>query len=165
MGILAIAFIFNNANSQCISGNCDNGIGIWKYKGGETLEAKFINKDYTFGKYTFPNGDFYEGDFKNAFYDGLGYLKKKNGDFSIGTFNKGVFISGYEYKDKKIIQVQPEGTTTIDITKISSAIKKQDSNNQPNVSAIKDAKDLVQQIPNNKAAEKTDHLNNMKPKN
>ena len=58
------------AFSQCISGNCENGFGVYLLSGSW-------------------EGDEYEGEFKNGFFDGIGTYTWKNSDKYVGEWKDG----------------------------------------------------------------------------
>ena len=48
--------------SQCISGDCENGFGVYNYSNGDRYEGLFKNGKWNGkGKYYYKNGDIYEG--------------------------------------------------------------------------------------------------------
>ena len=50
----------------CISGDCDNGFGIWGYDNGDKYEGNWVDKKmHGSGIYYYKNGDIYKGDFRN----------------------------------------------------------------------------------------------------
>lgn len=65
--------IFNTANSQCVSGDCDNGFGTWKWDNGTIYQGEFQNKARGgYGYYLFENGDIYVGEWQNNKRHGYG---------------------------------------------------------------------------------------------
>lgn len=120
--IVILNLLFSNFTyAQCTKGNCDNGQGEWKYLDGSIVKAEFKNQAYTYAIKTFPDGTVYQGEFVKAQFDGKGYLKKKNGDFMIGIFKKDTLYSGYEYKNKLIIQKMPK-ISNAELTKIGQGV-------------------------------------------
>ena len=86
--------IFCNAlvSAQCLSGDCINGQGVFKYASGALYEGKFSNgKIADFGTLFFSNGNVYKGNWKNQYREGNGELKYANGDHYQGGFQKGRF--------------------------------------------------------------------------
>jgi hypothetical protein len=88
----------------CLEGNCDNGFGkarqvindsivIGTYK-GEFRYHKFHGK----GKFTFNNGNFYEGQFKSGLYNGSGVLVRPDGTVDAGIWEDHVLVE----RDEKI---------------------------------------------------------------
>ncbi len=83
LALLSICFI---AKAQCLSGDCVNGKGTFKYSQGGVYVGDFKNgKKEGQGEYIWVNGDIYNGSFKNDRRDGSGWLQtidgKKYGDW------------------------------------------------------------------------------------
>ena len=66
----------STTTSNCLSGDCDNGWGIYEWKSGSST------------------GDKYYGEWKNGYREGDGVYTWKNGDKYVGGWVKGV-INGY----------------------------------------------------------------------
>lgn len=109
------------AHSECISGNCSNGKGIYSFTDGSLYEGQFKNrlfhgkgtmkyangnvyignwvknKRVGKGQLTFANGDQYRGDFENNQFWGIGTYRYADGDTYSGAWannlanGKGVF--------------------------------------------------------------------------
>lgn len=82
---LLILFLFGlvtqSLNAQCISGDCINGTGTWKWESGATYTGEF--KDGTrsgYGQYTFQNGDIYVGEWQSNRRHGYGVYHYKSRD-------------------------------------------------------------------------------------
>ncbi|PRP85687.1 hypothetical protein PROFUN_06521 [Planoprotostelium fungivorum] len=73
------------------------------FKNGDKYTGQFnrSQKQHGQGKYTFTNGDVYEGDFKNGLFHGVGMFKRDNGDCYTGDFKNDLFDGRgvYVYKD------------------------------------------------------------------
>ncbi len=91
----------STAKEVCISGNCTNGFGKKRYANGETLEGFFENgKANGIATHTLSNGNSYNGNFKDDYYQGYGIYYWKNEDtYYYGTWEKGQ-INGYGYQLK-----------------------------------------------------------------
>jgi hypothetical protein len=96
--------------AECISGNCVNGKGIYKFANGAEYDGDFAdslmsgfgvivwqNKDKYLGdfkagirtgkgKYYYANGNIYEGDFKDNIFEGKGTLLYNDGSKYIGDW-------------------------------------------------------------------------------
>ena len=72
VGLLFLSI--NSADAQCISGDCKNGIGTWKWeKSGAVYTGQFLNGTRNgYGQYTFGNGDVYVGEWQNNERHGYG---------------------------------------------------------------------------------------------
>ncbi len=78
--------------SKCIKGNCKNGSGILITPEGDRYEGVFRNSKLEGeGRWRNRHGDFYKGSFKNGQVNGRGKLTLTNGDFYIGEFKNGKF--------------------------------------------------------------------------
>tara|TARA_B110001452_G_scaffold263436_1_gene264865 strand:- start:139 stop:1149 length:1011 start_codon:yes stop_codon:yes gene_type:complete len=111
--------------SQCKSGDCENGTGVYIFQGGDYFQGEFQNGEIYKGKITFKESSTtFEGTFLN---------KKLNGDSckiitknqsQIGLFKNGILIKGiYTYKEPNLIQVS-EGEFDNSINLINEGILK-----------------------------------------
>lgn len=82
--LLAITF---QLSAQCISGNCQNGTGTYRYSATSKYTGQFKGsvRDGR-GKMTLPNGAFYEGQFSRGKIQGEGTMTYANGDKYIGAW-------------------------------------------------------------------------------
>jgi|TARA_B100001094_G_scaffold331313_1_gene399198 clan AA aspartic protease (TIGR02281 family) len=117
--LLFIPFIIS-AQSKCISGNCEDGIGYWKdisgfsyngsFKNGEMSgEGKLIfSKTYQYGDELgksymhFEDAISYEGKFQNSQPNGQGLLLVNDGSKYEGQFNSGDLIKGKIFLSQEI---------------------------------------------------------------
>jgi len=89
LSILGSLLTFN-LSAQCLDGNCQNGMGVYKYPSGAIYDGKFQNgKIAKFGTLFFSNGNVYKGEWQNEYRQGQGKLEYANGDFYSGGFKKG----------------------------------------------------------------------------
>lgn len=66
-------FTINIVDAQCISGDCINGNGTYKWESGATYTGEFRNGTRDgYGQYTFHNGDVYIGEWQNSERHGYG---------------------------------------------------------------------------------------------
>jgi hypothetical protein len=93
--VLVFAFL-SSSFAECISGDCDNGYGIYLWDGGDKYDGDWKNGEmYGHGAYYFgDSGNRYAGEVKNGFRDGLGKFTWADGDQYIGEF-KANQMSGY----------------------------------------------------------------------
>ena len=83
-------FLFTGLNAQCVSGNCDNGYGVKKYKDGTMYVGEWWNGEASGqGTVIWPNGSIYVGEFIKGLYSGEGTLLTNN-DFYVGEFDKNI---------------------------------------------------------------------------
>lgn len=113
---------------KCISGNCENGEGVFEFKSGMKYEGQFKNKEMSGvgvmeflsgniyegefsenqfngnGKFIFKDGTVYKGQFKDGLFDGRGVLYSNNGHRYSGTFKNHYFdgIGVYEFPDSSV---------------------------------------------------------------
>lgn len=77
----------------CISGDCNNGFGIYLYENGQKIytqfsEGKVINKVVCY----YANGEKYIGNWYDSQRDGLGILYQKDGKIAEGIWGRDFFI-------------------------------------------------------------------------
>ena len=93
--IIAYLSFLTPVKAQCISGDCDKGIGTYVFKSGSKYEGAFKNgKKNGKGKFTFSSGDIYEGDYLNDEETGNGKYTAVDGTTEIGKFLNGK-LNGY----------------------------------------------------------------------
>lgn len=83
-----------NIQSGCISGDCQNGDGIFAYPDGSKYEGHFLlGKFGGQGTFSFSNGDKYVGKFKENYPDGLGtrFVASSGGE-ETGEWKQGEFL-------------------------------------------------------------------------
>ena len=76
---------------QCISGNCDNGFGVWKYSTGDVYKGEWRNGEMEgIGVYNFKGaGDIYRGEWKSNKIHGFGTFTYASGAYYSGEFKDG----------------------------------------------------------------------------
>jgi len=105
-----IVFLFSamDAQSQCVSGDCENGFGTWEWPNGTIYKGEFKNKARNgYGYYLFENGDVYVGEWQNNERHGYGVYyfsnhnshKRYSGEWRAGQ-RSGMGI--LHYNDAKI---------------------------------------------------------------
>jgi len=73
--------------AQCISGNCQNGTGTYRYSSNITYTGKFVNGIREGkGKMTLQNGNVYEGAFSRGRMSGEGIMTYANGERYAGQW-------------------------------------------------------------------------------
>jgi len=117
-GVLVICtFLFplNSWGQECLSGNCENGKGLYLFESGDIYEGDFKNgKRHGKGVYSWKNGKKYEGRFENGNIEGKGTFTWPSGNKFKGNYKnnkidgRGIFewadgrsYDG-EYKDGKM---------------------------------------------------------------
>jgi hypothetical protein len=83
-----IAVMFSNAlSAQCVSGNCQNGTGSYRYAGNIVYTGQFVNGVREGrGKIVLSNGNVYEGQFRQGQMHGEGTMHYPKGDRYVGQW-------------------------------------------------------------------------------
>lgn len=93
--------------AQCLSGNCYNGSGKFKYTNEATYEGDFRNgQPEGKGVFTYSNGNQYNGEWKEGKKVGSGLLHFSNGARYEGQFSNN-FMDGfgrYTFKDESVYE-------------------------------------------------------------
>jgi len=91
-----------SCTATCLSGNCENGFGKYKFEDCTIYEGYFKNyKLYGKGKYTYGNGNTYDGDWVDAIRQGQGLMNYASGERYNGKWsnNKRNGFGEYTWKD------------------------------------------------------------------
>ena len=85
------SFVKQTCKQCCFQGDCENGIGSFRYQNNDLYEGKFKNKKPDgFGTYHYVNGNKYEGEFSESAMEGLGtFYNKEKKEYFIGEFKNG----------------------------------------------------------------------------
>ena len=76
----------------CVSGDCENGKGVFAYADGSRYEGKFLKgKLHGFGSLFSASGDKFVGSFENNFQNGSGTMFHADGTKSVGQWLEGEF--------------------------------------------------------------------------
>ncbi len=85
--VIATSFIPANLSAQCLSGNCQNGTGKFRYTNGAVYTGNFVNGQREGkGKMVFANNNVYEGQFTRNHIEGQGSMTYSNGDRYVGAW-------------------------------------------------------------------------------
>jgi hypothetical protein len=104
---LALLSTANELSAQCLSGNCQNGTGTFRYPNGMKYTGRFVNGQREgSGKLAFPDRRTYEGQFVRGRMQGQGTMTYVNGDSYVGQWaneqpngtGKYYFKSGERYE-------------------------------------------------------------------
>lgn len=80
------------AIAQCLEGNCENGVGKFRYNDNSQYQGAFKNgKQEGKGKIFFSNGSTYEGDWQEGNREGKGVFTMPEGHVYVGDFRKNRF--------------------------------------------------------------------------
>ena len=99
--LIFISFIFliQNAEAQCLSGNCKDGKGIFKYPSGAKYTGDFRTGEiHGMGLCVYSDGSRYEGQWASRYPEGKGTKTLKDGSKLTGTWKKGMLMNGQEIK-------------------------------------------------------------------
>lgn len=78
-------------NSGCVTGDCESGYGIQRFKNGDIYEGYFAGSEYAgFGIYTFNDGSAYIGNWTNGVLDGTVIEIFDNMTYRLTTWTNGV---------------------------------------------------------------------------
>lgn len=103
---LILVLIFSatriDAQGTCVTGNCTNGNGTFKFPSGALFEGSFEGGKMVKGTCKFTNGDVYNGNFFNNKFHGQGrYHYKQSGNLFDGTYSNGEKTNGkFTYSDR-----------------------------------------------------------------
>jgi hypothetical protein len=81
-------FLGKDLVNGCISGNCENGFGIFRWSSGDTYSGEFKDSQLTgYGNYFYSNGDKYVGNMVDAKFEGQGTYTYADGTVETGTWH------------------------------------------------------------------------------
>ncbi len=93
--LLTILIVFSACiiNAQCVSGNCVDGNGTFKWENGDMYVGDWSGGNRTgYGRYDWVDGSYYVGTFKDNLLNGQGSYYAADGTSMIGNFEKNNFI-------------------------------------------------------------------------
>lgn len=105
-----------SVSAQCISGDCRNGVGTYKYPSGARYTGNFKNGEiHGVGVCYYTDGSKYQGEWKNRFPDGKGTKTYADGTTRSGQWRTGKPVDDKgnvleEYIAKKKEERQDDGT-------------------------------------------------------
>lgn len=86
----------------CLTGNCTNGVGIYLYKDGSKVFAKFESGEVSgYAISYYADGSKYIGNIKNQKKHSSGIYFNANGTIQEGVWNEGKFVVATEHTGKK----------------------------------------------------------------
>lgn len=87
ISIILIVVSAQQAQAQCVAGDCQNGNGTYKLPNGDMYTGNWVNGVREgYGRYDWANGSYYVGDFKNNMLNGKGAFYGADGKQMIGMF-------------------------------------------------------------------------------
>lgn len=91
--ILIIAFLItNDISAQCLSGDCVNGRGTFKYPSGAVYQGEFVDGEiHGIGKLTYSDKREYVGEWVNRYQEGKGKMTMPDGRVFKGYWKRGEF--------------------------------------------------------------------------
>jgi hypothetical protein len=82
--------LFSQQKTGCISGDCENGKGVFQFPNGDKYEGDFESSHLKgYGTYTDSRGNIYIGYFKDDKFNGVGKFTRTDGTKYIGEFLNG----------------------------------------------------------------------------
>jgi hypothetical protein len=88
LSAILLAATLQTANAQCLSGNCQNGIGTYRYSATSKYTGQFQNSlRHNKGKMIYADGSTYEGNFHLGKKHGEGTIVYANGDRYVGDWS------------------------------------------------------------------------------
>ncbi len=92
-----------DVQAGCLSGDCQNGQGVFAYPDGSKYEGQFRGGKFQgSGTFFFGNGDKYVGNFKENYPNGYGTRFLKDGSQEIGQWKQGEFIGASLVQSGKV---------------------------------------------------------------
>ncbi len=89
--------------SGCISGDCENGEGVFAYPDGSKYEGQFQNsKPDGWGTFSYPNEDRYVGSFKAGLKHGKGTFYYADSTQSTGDWSEGEYIGNLQIEHGRV---------------------------------------------------------------
>ena len=77
------------SDPNCLSGNCEDGYGVYSLEGGDRYVGFFENGNFNgYGSYIFSNGNMYVGNFKDGEANGQGTFIWAEGGRYVGHWQK-----------------------------------------------------------------------------
>lgn len=136
--LLALLFSATFLQAQCISGDCKNGIGTYKYPSGARYTGHFQNGEiHGVGVCYYTDGSKYQGEWANRFPDGKGTKTYADGTTRTGLWKKGKPVdAGGNIQEEYIAKKKEEQTD--DGTNIQSGCLAGDCKNGPGIFAYPD---------------------------
>ena len=90
-----------NIQTGCISGDCENGNGVFAYADGSKYDGNFRKGELNGqGTWYFPNGDKYVGSFRDNYSHGQGVLYAADGAEMVGQWVEGEYKGDVEMTSK-----------------------------------------------------------------
>lgn len=90
--VILAAFGFNELAAQCLSGDCVNGRGKFKYPSGAVYFGEFVDGEiHGVGKLVYSDGREYVGEWVHRYQEGKGKMTMADGRVYKGYWKKGEF--------------------------------------------------------------------------
>ena len=87
---ILFTFCFHSIFAQCLSGDCQDGIGTYRFPSGSTYEGTFLNGEvHGYGTCNYADGSIYDGQWKFRFPEGHGSKLYPDKEMWTGQWVKG----------------------------------------------------------------------------
>ncbi|RMF21457.1 MAG: peptidase C14 caspase catalytic subunit p20, partial [Bacteroidetes bacterium] len=86
----------------CLSGDCQNGTGVFAYPDGSRYEGAFQQgKPHGSGTFHYANGDWFEGHFRAGYKHGKGTLHRRDGRLIHGEWLDGEYVGNPDFDPQR----------------------------------------------------------------
>jgi hypothetical protein len=100
--VILLCLAFTTLSAQCLSGNCQNGMGKFRFQNGALYEGQMTySKLNGIGKLRYANGDLYDGHWVMNQRHGKGVIKTHDGFTYEGNFVNNQLQGSIKVKDPK----------------------------------------------------------------